>query len=391
VSRSALASAPRGPVLGPRGFARAARVLAAAACLAGSVRAAAPAPPASPAAEVAARAARWLWSRQAPDGGWRSETYGLLRSGQSLTPFVLSTLLRVPAEVASPPEGGVPRALAFLRARVDREGGSGRADPMLEDYPTYATSLAALAFARAGGAEADVSRAARWLRSRQFAEGGGWAPEHPAYGAWGMGGPLRRPPHTGHLDLSMTRHALEALAASGAAPTDPAIRAARRFLDRLRGDDGGFHFSTVVLEANKAGPLGGSWRSYGTATADGVLSLLACGVPASDPALRSALEALVRSHRADSVPGFPDGEPRRWERAMTAYYRAAAAAAFARAGVAEAPAGREWRRDLVTAIASEQSPDGSFRNASVLMKEDDPLIATTLALTALLQAMRGSS
>ena len=30
--------------------------------------------------------------------------------------------------------------------------------------------------------------------------------------------------------------------------------------------------------------------------------------------------------------------------------------------------------------------DGSFRSSSVLMKEDDPLIATTLALSALLSA-----
>ena len=36
-----------------------------------------------------ARAASYLWAQQGADGGWRSATYGLLASGQSLTPFVL--------------------------------------------------------------------------------------------------------------------------------------------------------------------------------------------------------------------------------------------------------------------------------------------------------------
>src|SRR6266446_5692787 len=31
------------------------------------------------------KGAAWLWSRQEADGGWHSHTYGLLRSGQSLT------------------------------------------------------------------------------------------------------------------------------------------------------------------------------------------------------------------------------------------------------------------------------------------------------------------
>ena len=50
------------------------------------------------------RAAQYLWAQQAADGGFHSATYGLLRSGQSLTPFVLGALLRVPdATVSAPP------------------------------------------------------------------------------------------------------------------------------------------------------------------------------------------------------------------------------------------------------------------------------------------------
>jgi hypothetical protein len=269
---------------------------------------------------------------------------------------------------------------------MDAEGGLGRADPSLEDYPTYATSLAVVALARAGGADAARERMTAWLRSRQFSAENGWEVGHPAHGAWGIGGPVRRPPHTGHLDLSMTRHALEALASSGADARDPALRAGRAFLDRLRGEDGGFHFSTVVLEANKAGPAAPPFRSYGTATADGCLALLACGFGPADERVRKALGTLVAGHRPDAVPGFPDGEPKRWEDAMVNYYRAASAEAFRRLGVTEAPAGRDWRKDLEAAVAAEQAGDGSLRSRSFLMKEDDPLIATTLALSALLSS-----
>ena len=53
------------------------------------------------------RACRYLWSQQAEDGGWHSRTYGLLRSGQSLTPFVLNALLQVSQHA---PPGAVDRA-----------------------------------------------------------------------------------------------------------------------------------------------------------------------------------------------------------------------------------------------------------------------------------------
>ena len=53
--------------------------------------------PAGVATSALGRAVRWLWSQQSEDGGWHSQTYGLLRSGQSLTPFVLDALLAVPA------------------------------------------------------------------------------------------------------------------------------------------------------------------------------------------------------------------------------------------------------------------------------------------------------
>ena len=61
----------------------------------------------APAPALAARAAAWLWAQQDADGAWRSRTYGLLRSGQALTPFLLHALLDVPQRACPRPAGGV--------------------------------------------------------------------------------------------------------------------------------------------------------------------------------------------------------------------------------------------------------------------------------------------
>src|SRR5690242_2140984 len=163
-----------------------------------------------------ARAAEYLWSQQSADGGWHSHTYGLLRSGQSLTGFVLEALLEVPRDVYPLPAEKVDRALASIRRNMTPDGAVGMMDPSIPDYPNYSTALAvnALCRARRPGWERLIEPMLRYLRAQQFTEQNGWRPEDPAYGAWGMGGVPRTPPNTGHVDLSMTRHVLEALRAA---------------------------------------------------------------------------------------------------------------------------------------------------------------------------------
>src|SRR5258708_4187277 len=86
------------------------------------------------------KAAAYLGTRQEPDGGWHSHTYGLLRSGQSLTPFVLDALLEVPDDVYTQPRANVDRAIAFLRANTQPYGALGTSDRDIPDYPNYATA-----------------------------------------------------------------------------------------------------------------------------------------------------------------------------------------------------------------------------------------------------------
>ena len=148
--------------------------------------------------------------------------------------------------------------------------------------------------------------------------------------------------------------------------------------------DGGFFFSPVVLVANKAlwekpaGEIAAHFRSYATATADGALALLAAGVPASDERVVAARRWLAE-HAAVDPQGIPANHPEPWVAALRFYHLAA----FAEAASALAIEG-DWRARFAKRLAALQRPDGSFANdASPLMKEDDPILATTLALVAL--------
>src|SRR5207302_5883971 len=144
----------------------------------------------------------------------------------------------------------------------------------IPDYPNYSTALAvsALSRARRQGWETQIAPMIGYLRLQQFTEQNGWRPQYPAYGAWGMGGDRRTPPDTGHVDLSMTRHVLDALRAAGASDSDRAFTAARIFVERCQNfdpqhpdpADGGFVFSTTEADTNKAGQDGSHYRSYGT-------------------------------------------------------------------------------------------------------------------------------
>ena len=90
----------------------------------------------------------------------------------------------------------------------------------------------------------------------------------------------------------------------------------------------------------------------------------------------------------DQVPGIPENSPTNWQQGLRFYYLAASTRALQKLGVAEAPKGRDWRREMVGALLEVQRKDGSWVNPIDTQKEDDPLVATSLALQALSAAWR---
>jgi squalene-hopene/tetraprenyl-beta-curcumene cyclase len=335
------------------------------------------------------KAVAYLWNQQAADGGWHSHTYGLLRSGQSLTPFVLDALLDVPDEVYALPEAKVDRAIAFIRANTRATGALGTADRDIPDYPNYSTALAVSVLRRAQrpGWEQQAQPMVAYLRAQQFTEQNGWHRADAAYGAWGMGGERRTPPITGHVDLSMTRYVLDGLHVAGVPDSDGVFTSARVFVERCQNfdeqhpddADGGFFFSTTEEDTNKAGQVGKHFRSYGTTTADGILALLATGHSASDARVVAAQRWLATRHRDMSVPGFVGAAYQRWPQGLAFYYSAASTRAF-RALKVDAGNG------VAEALKRTQHADGSWANPENLVKEDDPLIATPFAVRALVSA-----
>ncbi len=121
------------------------------------------------------------------------------------------------------------------------------------------------------------------------------------------------------------------------------------------------------------------FRSYATATCDGLLALLAAGVPRDNERVQSAVDWLERHPRIERPEGIPLDHPEPWHDALHFYHLAVRSEAYA---ATDWPG--DWRQRIRAHLAAQQQADGSFINTrSHLMKEDDPLLATALAVIAL--------
>lgn len=269
-------------------------------------------------------------------------------------------------------------------------------------YPVYTAALAALALRGETLPARERAREA-WLallREHQLDEELGWSPADPGYGGWGYAAtpPLRSDrTRTFEADLSSTLFALGALRACGAGPDDPAVERARLFVLRCQNlplsgetpdparDDGGFFMTPCNAFQNKTGgdePAAGERRracSYGSMTADGARALLRAGFAHDHAAVRAARGWLERRFDASRNPGDFE-RAREVERDGALYYWCwSAAHALTELGAHDL----DWAAPLAEHVLSLQRPDGSWSNPATLLKEDDPLVATPLALAGL--------
>ncbi|QDU22840.1 prenyltransferase/squalene oxidase repeat-containing protein [Urbifossiella limnaea] len=335
--------------------------------------------PPAPRADTAAAVA-YLVKRQSPDGAWRSDVYAAFKDGTALTPLVLGALQDADAAPAAR-----EKALAFLDTFV--KDGEVREPDGGFDYPVYTAALALKALCHADGVTRAAAKAAwtKYLLARQLTHELGWTADDPHYGGWGYCRVVpKKPGATGFAplftesNLSATLFALEALTSAGAL-TDARAAAAFAFLRRCQNADGGFHFVHADPVRNKAGLIDGVGVSYGSATADGLRALLLCrrGAHATDVDRRTtrAADWLRTNFQAERHPGpYPAAlEPNR--NAVYFYYAASVARAYRAANLGE-PAG------LAAALARKQRADGSWVNEVELVRENDPVVATSQALSA---------
>ncbi|MDX2249365.1 MAG: prenyltransferase/squalene oxidase repeat-containing protein [Bacteroidia bacterium] len=353
------------------------------------------------------RAAHYLWSRQAPDGGWHSPVHGIMKGGEAHTPFVLFALMQIPEDIYPLPSRKKQKALSFIRSHLNEKGVIGLSRPEIPEYPNYATAYAlrVLIQNRDAADSIRIKKMQLYLAEQQFTENRGITQNHLAYGSWGFGEPDIRTGSTGHLDISHTRKVLQALRSSGYEDSSAYVQALRflavlqkrtslqpdplRYNAQLPEDgkpvisDGGFYISPIVYSANKGGIMEETeqtavcFRSYATATCDGILALLACGVKSEDPSIQIARKWL-EIHPELSHDTLPD-DPTQWQAATIIYHL------WVRSEVYKALLWQgNWREEIEQELLAYQRADGSYANrAGSRNKEDDPLLATAMAVLIL--------
>jgi squalene-hopene/tetraprenyl-beta-curcumene cyclase len=353
-------------------------------------------------------AAGFLLSAQSADGSWKSEVYGQFKEGDALTPIVLVTLLDLPETPHSPE--AIERGAKYLRNFIADEGTIHPIDPIT--YPVYMAAGAAIALNTQDDTDSRAASRAwiKFLRNQQLTESLGWQPDDAQFGGWSYSKELPHKPPAGEPlsplaepNLSATVFALDALRACGATPDDHAIQEALKFIERCqnhsdkpdaadnRFDDGGFFFIQGDSLRNKAGLNGvdqqGKTRysSYGSTTADGLRGLLDCGLQPDHPRVAAALRWLKTNFAADKHPGQYAADRRATQDALYFYYCASCGKAFSAAAKSNGGAALpdDWAESLPDALLARQSSDGSWSNPVVDGREDDPLVATCFAASAL--------
>jgi squalene-hopene/tetraprenyl-beta-curcumene cyclase len=352
------------------------------------------------------RACAYLWSVQDEDGGWHSETHGLVKEGQAWTPFILSALLDVPDSIYNP-GGRIDDAIDFVVEHVNERGVLGLSDPDIIEYPNYSTAYALIALKKAAYPDEELmARMSGYLLSEQFTEPRGISPDHVAYGSWGMGETNLKPGQIGHVDLSHTRRVLQALHTAGIKDREVSLKAneflkvvqkhpdasSQPGLDRRDtvGEffDGGFYYSPTAEGTNKAGQVYDSTtseyvnRSYATTTCDGLMSLLYGGVPRENERVQAAIRWLKDNPGLEEPAGIPEDDPGGWRRVIFFYHLMVRAEAYTLLGSSENWG--SWRQEMLGILKPKQSADGSFSNPEgAINKEDDPMLATAMAVIVL--------
>lgn len=326
--------------------------------LLGSGCVAPPKPPSTP----MSKATQFLLSQQKKDGSWRSDHYTDMSSGYELTPVVAKAL------AFSGAEGPPAKAMTFMESALQQ----GKVGPGLV-YPVYTASLMVMLLARTGSPQMEIWR--DFLLSHQLSSQLGWKPEDPDYGGWGY---AMTPPKAGsndpmaHSNLTSTCFACGALALSGMSPKEPALPFVQRCQDPK---SGGFFACPGPSVLNKAG----DGVAYGSATSDGLRLLRRLG--GSKSAIGLAQGWLDRNFSAKVHPGnFPSS---RLEDRDSLYYYYLWSTAHALRMLPQSDQVKGMFQAMESQLLGLQQPDGSFRNSMGATREDDPLVATPMAMAVL--------
>lgn len=351
-------------------------------------------------------AVAFLEAGQSEDGAWRSAHRGVFREGDALTPLVLWALEKLPSSLQ--PDKAIGRARRWLLQLSDDLSRS-EASVFSLSYPLFTASYAARLYAVSG----DKKRGEFWtnrMAELQLTEARGWAKSDPRFGGWSDASqpPRRHPdeevPDMWNPNLSATTCALMGLQAAGRAEEAgsalPFVMRCQNYSGSLEAqtewDDGGFFFALEDPIRNKAGEAGVDaqgvkrFRSYGATTCDGILSLLAGGLPVGHARVIAALRWLKRHAEEWPHPGnWPESRADS-ARALAFYYAHIFAEVLSRVSDS-LPEYGSWSHSQMRAVSQhlseQQKSDGSWANEEPESFEDDPVLATALAVLTLTRTL----
>lgn len=351
--------------------------------------------------EVLDSAVEWLVSQQDPSGAWKSRHYGSMKQGAALTSLALYSISFAPESVRAPYQANITQAFEFLEKGTPTRKRVANPDGSL-DHPVYSTSMYLVSAHRLERKIDNelLGSLLQFLVSSQCTEARGFQPTNPNYGGWDVIGPDVQPGKTSGTNVSATRFVLEAFDQFVPRQGDAIVKLDKSIIDAVQtsrsraatwlkriqsmNQDGGFRFSAQPGSAlNKSNTEDGEVLSYGTATCDGWLGFRIAGLADSENS-KSAHDWLKNNVTTTNVPGFPKGKfNSTWPEAIKFYYFQSLAQ------VVQASDDATWSAkiggELQIMIESLQKPDGRFENETALMREDDPIIATSFAVIALSQ------
>lgn len=324
------------------------------------------------------KAVAFLRNTQADDGSWTTP------KSVGITGLVATALLK---NGVAPSDPVVAKALDQLSTFVQKDGGIYAAD---SNHRNYETCIGILAFEAANkdhSYDATIANGEKFLRELQWDEGEGLESSDTGYGGAGYGSHSRP-------DLSNTQFLLEALRAAGVKSDDPAMKKALVFVSRTQNletefnttpfsakiNDGGFYYTPAAGGTSQAGlaPNGGL-RSYGSMTYAGLKSMIYAGLSQDDQRVKAAVSWIRKHYTLAENPGLG-------QQGLYYYYHTfAKALSVLKIDRLEDADGREhdWRKDLSSALAQLQEPNGSWVNRAERWYEGDPNLATAYALLAL--------
>lgn len=337
------------------------------------------------------RGLAYLKSQQKPDGSWSNADH------PALTAMAVVAFQREPsgANLKSPPDF-LLKSYDYLRGFAKPDGGI-----YGKGLSNYNTSVVMMALLSTGHPKDEpiIEAARRFITGQQATN----MAKPETEGGFGYG-PTGASPKRQHPDLDNTLVALEALrlyeklrpSSELAGAKDLNWQAAAEFISRTQnlaatnkepwvseeqGNKGGFIYFPGFSNAGEFDTASGkkAWRSYGSMTYAGMLSLLYSDVKKDDPRVQAALGWLRANYTLEENPGM--------EEQGLFYYYHLMSKGLAASGVdtLELPDGRkvDWKREVALKLLNLQQGDGHWVNKTGRWMESDPVLVTSYCVLAL--------